>query len=382
MDQNAIFAALGVLLLIAAAAFFFVGRSAGKRAERQAYADAKSSAEQTANRIVDEAKREAETLRKSAVLAGKEESIKLREQWEARGPGLLRAVGLRTEESLVADEAQVIVVQPALGGGGQAHLSANAVRIEAVLANPHAELPEVVRLAWLLAQLQLDLPAYSDRIQADRLPHVLSLVVSEALSPRSALGFGLFVAMRYGIARGVYASEAGYGTAAVAYGTAKTSDPAQQGLQAVMEVFIISFVTTTLSALTILVSGVAEEAIAARQAGGAFLTSTAAVAAAFDAAVPTVGGWVVAFCVLLFGYTTLTGWAYYGEQFLEYLFGRRIVLPYRWVYCLLIPLGAVLAPEVVWAWGDLMNALQIFPNVIGLVGLSAIAAQYATKRVR
>lgn len=217
---------------------------------------------------------------------------------------------------------------------------------------------------------------------ADRLPRVLSLVVSEALSPHSALGFGLFVAMRYGIARGVYASEAGYGTAAVAYGTAKTSDPAQQGLQAVMEVFIISFVTTTLSALTILVSGVAEEAIAARQAGGAFLTSTAAVAAAFDAAVPTVGGWVVAFCVLLFGYTTLTGWAYYGEQFLQYLFGRGIVLPYRWVYCLLIPLGAVLAPEAVWAWGDLMNALQIFPNVIGLIGLSAIAAKYATSRAR
>jgi AGCS family alanine or glycine:cation symporter len=217
---------------------------------------------------------------------------------------------------------------------------------------------------------------------AERLPSVLSLVVTEALMPRSALGFGLFVAMRYGIARSVYATEAGYGTAAVAYGTAKTRDPTQQGLQAVMEVFIISFVTTTLSALTILVSGVAEQSIAARQAGEAFLTSTAAVAASFDAAVPTVGGWIVAFCVLLFGYQTLTGWAYYGEQFLEYLFGRRVVLPYRWIYCSLIPLGAVVAPEVVWAWGDLMNALQIFPNVIGLVGLSAIAAKYASDRAR
>lgn len=212
---------------------------------------------------------------------------------------------------------------------------------------------------------------------AARLPHVLALVVSEALTPRSAMGFGLFVAMRYGIARSVYATEAGYGTAAVAYGTARTSNPRQQGLQAVMEVFIISFVTTTLSALTILVSGVAEQSIAARQADEAFLTSTAAVAASFDAALPTVGGWIVAFCVLLFGYQTLTGWAYYGEQFLEYLFGRRIVLPYRWIYCLLIPVGAVLAPELVWAWGDLMNALQIFPNVIGLIGLSAIAAKYA-----
>jgi AGCS family alanine or glycine:cation symporter len=217
---------------------------------------------------------------------------------------------------------------------------------------------------------------------AARLPHVLALVVSEALTPRSAMGFGLFVAMRYGIARSVYATEAGYGTAAVAYGAARTSNPRQQGLQAVMEVFIISFVTTTLSALTILVSGVAEQSIAARQADEAFLTSTAAVAASFDAALPTVGGWIVAFCVLLFGYQTLTGWAYYGEQFLEYLFGRRIVLPYRWIYCLLIPVGAVLAPELVWAWGDLMNALQIFPNVIGLIGLSAVAAKYAGNRAQ
>jgi AGCS family alanine or glycine:cation symporter len=147
-------------------------------------------------------------------------------------------------------------------------------------------------------------------------------------------------------------------------------------------VFIVSFVTATISALTILVSGVAEQAITARQAGETFLTSTAAVAAAFDAAIPIAGGWVVAFCVFLFGLTTLTGWAYYGEQFLEYIFGRRVALPYRWIYCLLIPFGAVLAPEVVWAWGDLMNALQIFPNVIGLVGLSAIVARYAVNNAR
>ncbi|HUE70136.1 MAG TPA: hypothetical protein VMP01_04535 [Pirellulaceae bacterium] len=101
----------------------------------------------------------------------------LREQWEARGPGMLHGIGLRTDESLIAQEAQVLIVQPALGGGGQAHHSANAVRIEAVLANPHAELPEVVRLAWLLAQLQLDLPAYSDRIHAERLPHVAAFAM-------------------------------------------------------------------------------------------------------------------------------------------------------------------------------------------------------------
>jgi len=214
---------------------------------------------------------------------------------------------------------------------------------------------------------------------AERIPTVLSMVVSEAFTTQSAFGFGWFIAMRYGIARGVYANEAGYGTAAVAYGTARSSRPSQQGLQAVMEVFIVSFVTATLSAMTILVSGVAEASIATASAGGEAVTSTAAVAAAFDAAMPTYGGWIVAVCAFLFGYTTLIGWAYYGEQFLEYILGRSVTLPYRWIYCLLIPIGAVLHPDLVWAWGDLMNALQVFPNLIGLVGLSGIVAMYAKR---
>ena len=215
---------------------------------------------------------------------------------------------------------------------------------------------------------------------ADRLPYVLSLVVSEALSTRSAMGFGIFVAMRYGIARGIYANEAGYGTAAVAYGTAKSDDPSQQGLQAVMEVFIVSFVTATISALVILVSGVAEHSIAVGRNDPAFVTSTAAVAQAFNLAIPTVGGWIVAFCAFLFGYTTLIGWAYYGEQFLEYIFGRSVTIPYRWIYCLLIPFGAVARPDVVWNWGDLMNALQVFPNLAGVIGLSGVAAMYAWRK--
>jgi AGCS family alanine or glycine:cation symporter len=217
-------------------------------------------------------------------------------------------------------------------------------------------------------------------VYANRLPHVFSMVFHEALTMRSAMGFGMFIAMRYGVARAVYANEAGYGTAAVAYGTARSNDPSQQGLQAVMEVFIVSFVTATMSAMTILVSGVAEQSIAAKHAGLDYVTSTAAVAGAFNAAMPTFGGWVVAICAFLFGYTTLIGWAYYGEQFLEYIFGRRVTLPYRWIYCLLIPLGASLKPDVVWAWGDLMNALQVFPNLIGLVGLSGIVAMYAKSR--
>lgn len=210
---------------------------------------------------------------------------------------------------------------------------------------------------------------------AGRLPEVLATVLREAFSLRaaagSAAGLGVLVAIRYGLARGVYANEAGYGTAAVAYGTARSRQPMQQGLNAVMEVFIISFVTSTISALTVLLTG----------AWASGLTSTAAVAAGFNEAMPVVGGWLVALCAFLFGYTTLIGWAYYGEQFFEYLLGVRVAVPYRWIYCLLIPFGAMARVEVVWAWGDLMNGLQIFPNVAGLIGLSGLVAAVARQRL-
>ena len=198
-------------------------------------------------------------------------------------------------------------------------------------------------------------------------PGVLALIFREAFSTEAAaggaMGTGMMLAIRYGLARGIYANEAGYGTAAVAYATARSDQPVQQGLNAMMEVYIVSFVTSSVSALTILVSGVWDSG----------LNSTALVAQAFDTAMPF-GGPMVAICALLFGYTTLIGWGYYGEQYLEYLFGVKIILPYRWIYCGLVVLGAVSKVELVWSWGDLMNGLQVFPNLVGLIGLSGVVA--------
>jgi len=202
---------------------------------------------------------------------------------------------------------------------------------------------------------------------AGELPSVFALILREAFSAGGLVGgtagVGMMVAMRYGVARGVYANEAGYGTAAVAYATARSREPLQQGLNGVMEVFIVSFVTSSISALTILVTGVWRSG----------LTSTAVVAQAFETTIPK-GGWIVALCAFLFGYTTLIGWAYYGEQFLEYVFGPRVTVPYRWVYCILILFGAIGKVDLIWAWGDLMNGLQIFPNLVGVIGLSGVAA--------
>jgi len=206
------------------------------------------------------------------------------------------------------------------------------------------------------------------------LPEVFALIFREAFSLRASIGgaagVGIMMAMRYGLARGAYANEAGYGTAGVAYGTARSNDPRQQGLNAMMEVFIVSFVTSTISGMTILLTG-------AWKSG---LTGPAMVPQAFNASIPTAGGWIVAVCVFLFGYTTLIGWAYYGEQFLEHVMGRRVVMPYRWLYCLLIVGGAISKVDTVWAWGDLLNGLQIFPNLVGVIGLSGVAAALLHRR--
>jgi hypothetical protein len=101
----------------------------------------------------------------------------LREQWEARGPGLLRSMTRWTDANLIAPRADVVLVYPALGGGGAAHLPYNSVRIEWVLTNPDPQLPEAVRLGWLLGQLNLDLPAYSESIHGLRLPQVAELAM-------------------------------------------------------------------------------------------------------------------------------------------------------------------------------------------------------------
>jgi AGCS family alanine or glycine:cation symporter len=238
------------------------------------------------------------------------------------------------------------------------------------------------------------------------LPEVLKLVFSQAFSLQASLGaaggIAIMESIRYGVARGVYANEAGYGTAAVAYGTAKSQRPEQQGLAAMTEVFIISFITSTISGLSILLTGVWNAGgvrnVAPAMAtfteafptfGGLSLTialnstgntGSAAVAEAFNAAIPTVGGWMVAVSMFLFGYTVLIGWGYYGEQFFEYLFGPRIIVPYRWIYCVMIPFGATFKVDMVWNWGDILNGLQVFPNLIGLVALSGLAVSYARSR--
>ena len=293
--------------------------------------------------------------------------------WLASAYALIAGVAAITTTPFTQPNSIAVVLESQLGVPTLASGLAIAVLVWLVIVGG---IGAIGRAAETLAPLKVGLYLGGGLIViglfAANIPAVLALVFREAFSLKATAGgtLGIVVAMRFGLARGMYANEAGYGTASVAYGTARSREPLQQGLHAVMEVVIVSFVTSTISAMTILLTG-------AWQSG---LTSTAAVASAFDAAMPGIGGYVVALCAFLFGYTTLIGWAFYGEQFFEYLLGRPVAHWYRWIYCGLIPFGAMGRVEVVWAWGDLMNALQIFPNLIGVIGLSAFAARVARQR--
>jgi len=179
-----------------------------------------------------------------------------------------------------------------------------------------------------------------------------------------SLGIGMIRAMRYGVSRGVNANEAGIGTAAVAYGTARSKEPSSQGLAAMLEVIIVTFVISSVTALVILTSGVL----------GSGATSTALVAQAFDTALPK-GGWLLALCTCLIGYSTLLSCAFYGEQFFEYLLGFSVAIPYRCMFCVLIFFGAIIRVETLWAWGDILIGVQLLPNIVGIVALSGLVAR-------
>lgn len=204
-------------------------------------------------------------------------------------------------------------------------------------------------------------------IFSPQLPHALSLIFVGAFKPSAISGgvAGMTVAraIRYGLARGAYSNEAGTGTAAVFHASARTSEPVRQGLIASLDVFIDTLVICSLTAFAVLVTGVWNKGI----------TSTEMTAAAFNAALGPVGGLIVAASSFLFGYSSLIAVPYYGEISFSYLLGDWVRRPFRWVFCLVIFIGAVMKVETAWSIGDFFNGMMAFTNLIGLVGLAGVA---------
>ena len=218
----------------------------------------------------------------------------------------------------------------------------------------------------------------------DKVPQALWLIVTSAFSPQAALGgavgIGIQQAIRFGVARGILSNESGLGSAAIAHGAARTRDPVTQGGIAMMGTFIDTIIVCTLTALTITLSGAYKSATLMVEGiglSGADLTVTA-----FNTGMPeSVAGWggtVVALSSLIFGFTTLIGWSYYGQICMEFLFGIKVVRPYRISFVILLFLGALLTGQyapIITNLGDICNASMAFPNLIALILLSGRVAR-------
>ncbi|MBW7995394.1 MAG: sodium:alanine symporter family protein [Candidatus Glassbacteria bacterium] len=210
-------------------------------------------------------------------------------------------------------------------------------------------------------------------IKFRQIPAQLALIVRSAFQPMAAVGgfagAGVIAAMQFGVSRGVLSNEAGLGSSPIAHGAAKEEDPDKQGILAMNGVFIDTIIVCTMTALVILISG--------KWTSG--MTSTPLAAAAFESVIPH-GHLIVTFSALLFGFSTLLGWSYYGEQCIQYLLGLRIVHFYRFVFILFVFTGAVIKLELVWSIGTIANACMALPNLVGLVALSGVVGSIALNR--
>jgi len=214
-------------------------------------------------------------------------------------------------------------------------------------------------------------------VNANQIPAAFGLIFSHVFTFEAAGGgvawAAIVLAMRQGFARGIFSNEAGLGSAAIAHAAAKTDDPVRQGTIAMLGTFIDTIIVCTITALAILTVafplGAGGELVPAWQSGVSAATLTAE---SFGASIPF-GALIVSCGTILFAYTTLIGWSYYGERSAEFIFGVRVIVPYRILWILSIVVGtATFNLEDIRLISDTMNGLMAVPNLIALLALSGV----------
>ena len=198
------------------------------------------------------------------------------------------------------------------------------------------------------------------------IPMALTLIVTNAFNGSAATGgfagATIWAAMQFGVARGVFSNEAGLGSAAIAHAAAKTNDAVRQGMVGMLGTFIDSLIICTLTALVIILTGVWSSGE----------TGASLSALAFETGLVGFGGYIVTFGLIVFAFTTLLGWSYYGERCAEYIFGVKSIVPYRVLWIAAIPTGAMGKLGIIWLLADVMNGLMALPNLIALIVLSPV----------
>ncbi len=197
-------------------------------------------------------------------------------------------------------------------------------------------------------------------------PEIFFLIINSAFSPTAAsggfAGASVLMAIRFGVSRGVFSNEAGLGSSPIAHAAAKTNDPIKQGSISMLEPLIDTLIVCSITAFVILISGEWLTGV-----NGAALTTNA-----FNHGIPLFGKYIVIIGLILFSFSTIIGWSYYGEKCAEFLFGNKITMLYRILWVIIIPIGAGIELNLIWLIADIMNGLMALPNLIALVLLSPI----------
>ncbi|WP_221568536.1 sodium:alanine symporter family protein [Alkalihalobacillus sp. TS-13] len=203
----------------------------------------------------------------------------------------------------------------------------------------------------------------------DLVPSAVGLIFSDAFTGEAVAGGALGAVIRWGVARGVFSNEAGLGSAPIAAAAARTDFPARQALVSMTQVFIDTIVVCSITGITLVMGDMYKGDL-----NGAALTTET-----FRSFLGAPGALIVTIGIILFAYSTVLGWSYYGEKCFSYLFGDNSVKYYRLLFVLAVFVGTTVSLNVVWTLADIFNGLMAIPNLIGLLGLSGVVVA-ETKR--
>ena len=206
-------------------------------------------------------------------------------------------------------------------------------------------------------------------VNAASIPTAFGLIFTHAFTPIAATGgfagAAVMAAIRFGVARGIFSNEAGLGTAGIAQAAGTTQSSVRSGLIGMMGTFIDTIIICTITGLAIICSGVWTSG-----ESGAALS-----AAAFEQAMPGVGGALLTIALVVFAFTTILGWSYFGERCWEFLVGTKAVWPFRVIWVVAVPFGAIAHLDFAWLLADTLNGLMAIPNLVSLLLLSPVVVK-------
>ena len=236
------------------------------------------------------------------------------------------------------------------------------------IGNITSKLVPVMSLVYILGGLLIII------LNSSQVGYVFNLIVTSAFTSTAATGgfagATVWMALRYGVARGVFSNEAGLGSSPIAHAAAKTNNPVKQGMISMLEPLIDTLIVCTITAFVILMSNQWIGEI-----NGAVLT-----VASFENLLAN-GKYIVIFGLILFSFSTIIGWSYYGEKCVEFLFGSGVIIYYRILWIVIIPVAASIELNLMWLIADIMNGLMSIPNLIALILLAPVIFRQTSESI-